>query len=158
MGTRRTPVSGLGSVGFSVMRCGLATTLLWIGALKFKDYEVENAEVLVTASPLTSRLREKLGARKLGRLIGVTQITLGSLIAAKPLAPQASAVGSFGAVGLFLGTLSFLATTPEAWQEGQGMPQLSMLGEALLKDTVLLGAALLTAAESLRAARAGNRS
>ena len=140
------------------MRCGLATTLLWIGALKFKDYEVENAEVLVTASPLTSRLREKLGAHKLARLIGITQMSLGSLIAAKPVAPQASAVGSFGAVGLFLGTLSFLVTTPESWQEGQGMPQLSMLGEALLKDTVLLGAAILTAAESLRAADAGNQS
>jgi len=59
---------------------------------------------------------------------------------------------------MMLGTLSFLATTPEAWQEGQGMPHLSMLGEALLKDAVLLGAALLPAAESLRAARAGTRS
>jgi reactive chlorine resistance protein C len=126
--------------------------------MKFNDYEVENAEVLVTASPLTSRLREKLGAQKLARLIGVTQITLGSLIAAKPFAPQASAAGSFGAAGLMLGTLSFLGTTPEAWQEGRGMPQLSMLGEALLKDTVLVGACLLTAADSLRAARAGNRS
>ena len=153
MGTRRTPVSGLASVGFTVTRWGLATTLLWIGALKFKDYEVENAEVLVTASPLTSRLRAKLGAQKLARLIGVTQITLGSLIAAKPLAPRASAIGSFGAAAMMLGTLSFLTTTPEAWQEGHGMPQLSMLGEALLKDTVLLGASLLTAADSLRAAR-----
>ena len=114
------------------MRYGLATTLLWIGALKFTDYEVQNAEPLVTASPLTARLREKLGAQKLARLIGVTQITLGSLIAAKPFAPRASAVGSFGAAGMMLGTLSFLVTTPEAWQEGQGMPQLSMLGEALL--------------------------
>jgi uncharacterized membrane protein YkgB len=158
MDTPRAPVKGLGSIGFSVMRCGLATTLVWIGALKFKDYEVQNAEVLVTASPLTSRLREKLGAHKLARLIGITQMSLGSLIAAKPVAPQASAIGSFGAAGLFLGTLSFLITTPESWQEGQGMPQLSMLGEALLKDTVLLGAAILTAAESLRAADAGNRS
>lgn len=157
MGTRDTPTSGLASAGFSVMRYGLATTLVWVGALKFKDYEVQNAEVLVTASPLTSRLRQKLGAQRLGRLLGVTQITLGSLIAAKPVAPQASAVGSFGAAGMMLGTLSFLVTTPEAWQEGQGMPQLSMLGEALLKDTVLLGAALLTAAESLRAARTGKR-
>ncbi len=32
------------------MRCGLVTTLLWIGALKFKEYEVQNAEVLVTAA------------------------------------------------------------------------------------------------------------
>lgn len=140
------------------MRYGLATTFLWVGALKFKDYEVENAEPLVTASPLTSRLHDKLGAQKLARLIGVTQITLGSLIAAKPFAPQASAVGSFGAAAMMLGTLSFLITTPEAWQEGQGMPQLSMLGEALLKDGVLLGAALLTAADSLRAAHAARRS
>jgi uncharacterized membrane protein YkgB len=140
------------------MRCGLATTLVWVGALKFKDYEVQNAEVLVTASPLTSRLRDKLGAQKLGRLLGVAQLTLGSLIAAKPVAPKAAVVGGFGAAGMMLGTLSFLATTPEAWQEGEGVPKLSMLGEALLKDTVLLGAALLTAAESLRAARADNRS
>ncbi len=157
MSTRHTPTNGLGSAGSTVMRCGLATTLLWIGALKFTDYEVRNAEVLVTASPLTSRLRRRLGARKLGWLVGITQLTLGSLIVAKPAAPRASALGSLGAAGLMLGTLSFLVTTPEAWQEGQGAPQLSMLGEALLKDTVLLGASLLTAAESLRAARARNQ-
>jgi hypothetical protein len=69
------------------MRYGLVTTFLWIGALKFTDYEVGNAEPLVTASPLSSRLRKKLGAQKLARLVGVTQITLGSLIAAKPVAP-----------------------------------------------------------------------
>jgi reactive chlorine resistance protein C len=102
------------------MRCGLVTTFLWIGALKFTDYEVENAEPLVTASPLTSRLRQKLGAQKLARLVGVTQITLGSLIAAKPVAPRVSAVGSFGAAGMMLSTLSFLVTTPEAWREGPG--------------------------------------
>jgi len=159
MSTQRTPVNDLRSAGFLVMRCGLVTTLVWIGALKFTDYEVQNAEVLVTASPLTSRLRKKLGARKLGWLVGVMQIALGSLIAAKPVAPRASAAGSIGAAGLMVSTLSFLATTPEAWTKGpRGMPQLSMLGEALLKDTVLLGAALLTAAESLRAARSDSTS
>ena len=139
------------------MRCGLATVFLWVGALKFTDYEVQNAEVLVTASPLTSRLRRKLGARKLGWLTGILQITLGSLIAAKPVAPKASAAGSFGAAAMMMSTLSFLVTTPEAWQQDKGVPRLSMLGEALLKDTVLLGAALLTAAESLRAARQDHR-
>jgi reactive chlorine resistance protein C len=156
--TAHSPVSGLASVGLSVTRYGLATTFLWVGALKFRDYEVENAEPLVTASPLTSRLREQLGAQNFARLVGVTQITLGSLIAAKPFVPRASAVGSFGAAGMMVSTLSFLVTTPEAWQEGQGVPQLSMLGEALLKDSVLLGASLLTAAESLRAAHARARS
>ena len=146
--------TGLAPIGSAVLRGGLATTLLWVGALKFTDYEVQNAEVLVTASPLTSRLRQKLGAQQLGRLVGVMQIALGSLIVAKPVAQRASAAGSLGAAGMMVSTLSFLITTPEAWQEGKGVPRLSMLGEALLKDTVLLGAALLTAAESLRAAGA----
>src|SRR5580698_6676 len=153
MGTRHAPASRLAAAGSSVTRYGLVTTLVWVGALKFTDYEVQNAEPLVTASPLTSRLREKLGAYKLAQLTGVTQIALGALIAAKPVAPPASAAGSFGAAALMVGTLSFLATTPEAWREGPaGIPQPSVLGENLLKDIVLLGAALLTAAESLRAA------
>ncbi|WBB69155.1 DUF417 family protein [Micromonospora sp. WMMD812] len=157
MGTRHAAADDLASVGFSVLRGALATNILWIGALKFKQYEVENDEPLVTSSPLFSRLRAKLGAQKLNRLIGVTEITLGSLIAAKPLAPRASAIGSFGAIGMFLTTLSFLTTTPEARQEGQGLLSLSQLGQFLLKDTVLLGAALLTAVESLRAACAADR-
>ena len=157
MGTRHASVSGLTSVGSAVMRGGLATTLVWIGALKFTDYEVQSAEVLVTASPLTSWFRQKLGAERLERLVGIMQITLGSMIAARPIAPRASAAGSLGAVGFFLSTLSFLITTPESWVEGKGVPRLSMLGENLLKDTVLLGAALVTAAESLRAARGGRQ-
>jgi hypothetical protein len=75
------------------------------------------------------------------------------LIAAKPLAPRVSAAGSLRAVGTFLTTLSFLATTPELWQEGQRRtPKLSLAGQFVVKDIVLLGASVLTAAESLRAA------
>ena len=128
---------------------------MWVGALKFEDYEVENIEPLVTSSPLFSRLHDALGAPKLARLIGVTEIAMGSLIAAKPLTPRFSAAGSFGAAGMFLTTLSFLATTPEAWQDKRrGMPKLSLAGQFVVKDIVLLGASLLTAAESLRAAAA----
>jgi reactive chlorine resistance protein C len=151
MGIRQSAITVAASLGSLISRCGLATVFLWVGALKFKEYEVQNSEMLVTASPLTSRLRDKLGARRLGQLIGVTQIALGSLIVAKPVAPRASVAGSLGAAGMMVGTLSFLGTTPEAWQEGEGAPKLSMLGEALVKDGVLLGACLLTAAESLRA-------
>jgi reactive chlorine resistance protein C len=151
--TRHAPADDLASVGSSVLRSGLATNLLWIGTLKFKQYEVENIDPLLRSSPLFSRLREKLGARRLARVIGIAEIALGSLIAAKPVAPKASAAASLGAVGMFLTTLSFLVTTPEARQEGEGMLVPSPAGQFLLKDTVLLAAALLTAAESLRAAR-----
>ena len=153
MNRQHTQAGDLASAGISVLRSGLVVNLLWIGALKFEDYEVENIEPLVTSSPLFSRLHDKLGAPKLARLIGVTEIAIGSLIAAKPLAPRASAVGSLGAVGMFLTTLSFLATTPQLWQERQqGVPKLSAAGQFVVKDIVLLGASLLTAAESLRAA------
>jgi reactive chlorine resistance protein C len=151
--TRHASADDLASVGSSVLRSGLATNLLWIGALKFKQYEVENIDPLLRSSPLFSRLREKLGARRLARVIGIAEIAVGSLIAAKPAAPKASAAASFGAVGMFLTTLSFLVTTPEARQEGEGMLVPSPAGQFLLKDTVLLAAALLTAAESLQAAR-----
>jgi uncharacterized membrane protein YkgB len=158
MPTRQTVVGSLACMGFAVTRYGLATVFIWVGGLKFKQYEAQNAEPLVTGSPLTARLRAKLGGRTLARLVGASQVALGLLIAVKPLAPKASAAGSLGAAGMMLGTLSFLVTTPEAWQEGQGVPQLSVLGEALLKDSVLLGGSLLTAAESLRAVRGGRRS
>jgi uncharacterized membrane protein YkgB len=127
--------------------------LLWIGALKFEEYEVENVRPLVSSSPLLWPVAEKLGEKATARIIGVTEIAVGALIAAKPLAPRASAIGSLGAVGIFATTLSFLATTPGAWQEDRGAPKLSMVGQFLVKDSVLLGAALLTAAESLRDSR-----
>jgi uncharacterized membrane protein YkgB len=135
------------------LRNGLALNLLWIGLLKFEDFEVENIRPLTSSSPLFAWLLPRLGEQRLARVIGVSEIAMGSAIAAKPVAPRVSAVGSLGAVGTFLTTLSFLATTPGAWQDGRGAPKLSLVGQFLLKDTVLLGASLLTAAESLQAAR-----
>src|SRR5215211_155917 len=82
--TRRAPADDLASVGSSVLRSGLATNLLWIGTLKFKQYEVENIDPLLRSSPLFSRLRDKLGPRRLARVIGIAEIVVGSLIAAKP--------------------------------------------------------------------------
>jgi uncharacterized membrane protein YkgB len=141
----------LASLGTAVMRCGLVTVFVWVGGLKFVEYEVENSKPLLTGSPLTSLLYKRMGARKLARLVGVSQVALGAMMAARPFAPRVSALGSLAVAGMMVGTVSFLVTTPEAWQDGHGVPQLSVLGEALLKDTVLLGAGLLTAAEALRA-------
>ncbi|MFD0502254.1 YkgB family protein [Streptomyces chiangmaiensis] len=148
---RSTVSKGLQNTGFSTIRYGLALNLLTIGRLKFESYEVENIRPLVTASPIFSRLVTKLGEQKLARLFGITEMVIGSLIAARPFAPRASALGSLGAAGIFATTLSFLATTPEAWQERRGEPKLSLAGQFLVKDIVLLGASLLTAAESLQA-------
>ena len=153
MKIRQLPATTLHSAGSATLRNGLALNLVWIGLLKFEDFEVENIRPLTSSSPPFAWLLRRLGEQRLARVLGVSEIVMGSAIAAKPVAPRVSAIGSLGAVGTFLTTLSFLATTPEAWQGGRGVPKLSLAGQFLLKDTVLLGASLLTAAESLQAAR-----
>lgn len=137
--------------GILVTRYGLVVNLLEIGRVKFEDYEVENIRPLVTSSPPFAWLVARAGEKKVAGILGVAEIVLGVLIGAKPIMPRASALGSLAAAGVFATTLSFLATTPEAWQETRGEPQLSLTGQFLVKDVVLFGASLLTAADALRA-------
>jgi uncharacterized membrane protein YkgB len=60
---------------------------------------------------------------------------------------------------MFLTTLSFVITTPGVWQAGYGFPALSGFpGQFLVKDVMLLGAAIWTPADSLRYVAAGNGS
>jgi uncharacterized membrane protein YkgB len=153
MTSRSAAGKNLQTVGRLILRYGVVLNLLSIGRLKFEDYEVENIRPLVTQSPMLSPLAARLGERKLARLIGVTEMVIASLIAAKPVVARASALGSLAAAGMFATTLSFLVTTPEAWQEIHREPKLSPAGQFLIKDVVFLGASLLTAAESLQAAQ-----
>lgn len=147
-----TTSSTLQLTGHWGLRYSLATNLVWIGALKFQSYEVDNIDPLISSSPPFAPLRARLNKHRLARVIGVTEILLGSLIAAKPLAPRASAVASLGAAGMFVTTLSFMTTTPGVIQESHEAPKLSMVGQFLLKDSVLLAASLVTAADSLKVA------
>ena len=58
---------------------------------------------------------------------------------------------------MFLTTLSFVFTTPGVWQAGYGFPALAAFpGQFLVKDVVLLGAAMSTLADSLRPVAAEN--
>lgn len=141
-------------LGRIIIRYGLAVILLWIGALKFTAYEAEGIQPLVTNSPLMSWGYSLLTVRGFAALLGVIEIVLGLLIAARPFAPKLSALGSLGAIFMFLVTLSFVFTTPGVWQPGYGFPFPSpMPGQFLAKDLLLLGAALWTAGEAQRAAR-----
>ncbi|MGI8414800.1 MAG: YkgB family protein [Nakamurella sp.] len=153
MKKQKSAAQVLQSAGTSTLRYALAMNVAWIGTLKFEEYEVENIQPLVTSSPLFAPFLAKLGEKKVAKFVGITEIALGALIAAKPLAPRVSMVGGLGAIGMFATTLSFLFTTPGVWQEGHGAPKLSMVGQFLIKDGVLLGASLLSTADSLRAIR-----
>ncbi len=144
----------LESVGAKVIRYGLVIILLSVGALKFTAYEAEGIQGLVANSPFMSWAYSVFSVRSYAALLGVVEITLGILIATRPIAPFVSAIGSIGAIIMFLITLSFLLTTPGVWQPGYGFPFPSpMPGQFLVKDLMLLGAAIWTAGEALRAAR-----
>ena len=154
--------SGLGatleSVGEGIIRYGLVIILLSVGALKFTAYEAEGIQGLVANSPLMSWMLKILTVQGVSMLIGTIEIVLGLLIATRPFAPQISAIGSIGAIVMFLITLSFLLTTPGVWQPGYGFPFPSpMPGQFIIKDIMLLGAAVWTAGEALRAAQRHNR-
>ena len=143
----------LENVGANVIRYGLVIVLLWVGALKFTAYEAEGIKGLVENSPLMSWMLGVMSLRTVSSLIGTVEIILGLMIATRPFAPKISAIGSIGAIFMFLTTLSFLLTTPGVWQAGYGFPFPSpMPGQFLAKDLLLLGAAIWTAGEALRAA------
>jgi uncharacterized membrane protein YkgB len=129
-------------VGFLVLRYGLVLVIGWIGLMKFTEYEAKGIQPLVAHSLLMSWMYDFLTVRAFSNALGVVEVAIAILIALRPWSARASAVGSAGAVFMFLTTLSFLFSTP-GWEPSLGFPALSALpGQFLLKDIVLLGASL----------------
>ena len=140
-------------LGEFFIRYGLVIVLGWIGAMKFTAYEAAGIKALVETSPLMSWMYKVLSLQATSNVIGVAELSAALLIAIYPLAPRLSAIGSVLATFTFLTTLTFLFSLP-GWEKSLGgFPALSGSGDFLLKDSVLLGAALLTLADSLRASK-----
>ena len=87
-------------------------------------------------------------------VLGVVELAIAALIAVKPWAPKTSIVGSVLAIGMFVTTLSFMLTTPGVMApEAGGFPVLSLVGNFLVKDVVLLAVALWTLGDAVRTLR-----
>ncbi len=99
---------------------------------------------LMANSPFFAWLYGVTGVQGASNLIGVIELSLGVLIVVRRWWPRLSAIGSLGAAITFIFTLSFLFTTPNVSTE---------LGGFLMKDLILLGAALWGAGEALQARR-----
>jgi uncharacterized membrane protein YkgB len=138
--------------GQLISRYALVVVLAWIGFGKFVKME---SRVLIEHSPLMSWVYHVFSVTTVARGLGTMEIVAALLIALRPLSARASAAGSALAVVLFVGTLSFLFTTPGVVKSyAAGVPVLSAQpGQFLLKDLVLIGVALWTLGESLDAAR-----
>jgi uncharacterized membrane protein YkgB len=141
----------LESAGLHIARYSLVLVLVWIGAMKFTAYEAGAIQPLVANSPLMSWLYAIFSVQATSNLIGVAEIAAGVLIAIRPWSAAACALGSLMGIATFVITLTFLFSTP-GWEPSLGgFPALSVApGQFILKDAVLLGAAIWSLGEALR--------
>src|SRR5258707_9955972 len=142
--------TSLETLGIHISRYGLVVTLLLIGVLKFTAGEAQGIQPLVASSPLMSWLYRIFTLQGVSNLIGMTEIVVALLIALRPWSARLSFIGSIGAIITFVLTVSFLFSTPGAFQFSHGFPLLGDAGQFLIKDLVLLGASIWTAAEARR--------
>jgi len=137
-----------------VIRYGLALAIAWIGAMKFTDYEAKGIQPLIANSPLMSWMYKTLSVGDAAKLLDVYELTAAALIASRPISPKACEIGSAMATAMFAVTPTFLVSTP-GWEPSLGgFPALSSgVGQFLIKDITLLGAALWSLAEARQASR-----
>ncbi len=167
-------------IGITLTRIGLIVVLLWIGGLKIAKYEADGIIPFVANSPFMSFLindpgdyqahknpegklvpenrawHEANGTYAAAHIIGAVIVLLGLLLCLHPWLPQAAAAGSLLVFGMSFVTLSFLITTPEVWvpalgDSTHGFPYLSGAGRLVLKDAIMMGAGLVTMADSAKA-------
>jgi uncharacterized membrane protein YkgB len=150
-------VTGLGATGIFA---ALAIIYFWFGGMKFTAYEAEGLVPLVQNSPLLSWMYQIFSVRGFSTFLGFVELTIGLLIAGRIVSPILSSAGGFLSAGLFVTTLSFMASTPGVFEPSLGFPAISVApGQFLLKDIGLLAASVfvlghsLTAIASRRAAR-----
>lgn len=167
--------------GMAVTRLGLIIVLVWIGGLKAYKYEADGIVPFVANSPLMSFFYKypapayKTHTNAEGQYVpanrqwnienhtyefsyglGAVIVFYGLLLCLHPWRPEFAAIGSALVVIMSLATLSFLVTTPESWvpalgDTDHGFPYLSGRGRLVIKDAIMIGAALVTMADSAKA-------
>jgi uncharacterized membrane protein YkgB len=136
----------LRGIGEGILRYGLVFLLVLWGSFKFAAFEAEGIKPLVEHSPFMGWLYSLFSVRAASAVIGVVEVTTGLVIASRRWFPRASGYASLVASGIFMVTLSFLASTPGA------LEPTSDIGGFLMKDIMLLGSAVFCAGEALMAA------
>jgi len=134
----------LETAGVTVTRYSLVFIFLAFGLYKFTPQEAQGIQPLVAHSVGLFWLYGLFDVRVASDVIGVIEISLALMMAARPLSARLSAIGSLGTAFALVNTLSFLFTTP-------GLDPQSSDAGFIVKDMTLLGAALWTAAEAFAA-------
>lgn len=141
----------LTATGEGLLRATIVIVLAWVGAMKFTTYEAGAIEGLVASSPFTAWLYSVFSLQSASNLIGTVEIATAAVLVAGIWSARASVIGAAAAAGTFLLTSSFLLSAP-VWEKTLGgFPFLSVVpGQFLLKDLVLLAAALFLLGRSLQ--------
>jgi reactive chlorine resistance protein C len=130
-------------------RYALAIVFVWFAGLKLTTYEAYGIAPLAQHSPFLSWIYHLISVTTFSRLLGCAELVTALLLALGPWWPRAGVLGGALATLFFIGTLSFMVSTPGIGEPtAGGFPVLSATGEFLLKDVGLLGLSLWLLADS----------
>ena len=172
--------AGSQRLGLGMIRVAILIIFVWIGGLKFWNYEAEGIVPFVANSPFMSFFyNEKAPEYRQYKLpegsfdaakhewhvknntygfshgLGLLIMSIGLLTFFGFFSRRVGLVGELLAIVMTLGTLSFLATTPEVWVpdlgSGEyGFPLLSGAGRLGIKDTAILAGAVVLLSDTAR--------
>ena len=160
-------------LGINLIRVSILIIFVWIGGLKFWNYEAEGIVPFVANSPFMSffythyapdykeyKLKEgEFDAANntygFSHGLGILIMSIGILTFLGIFWPKVGLVGAGLAIIMTLGTLSFLVTTPEVWVPNLGsgefgFPLLTGAGRLVIKDTAILAGAIVILADSAK--------
>ena len=167
-------------VGINFIRIAIFIIFVWIGGLKFWNYEAEGIVPFVANSPFMSFFYTKNAPEykdnklKEGEFdkvkhewheanntytfshgLGIAIMTFGVLTLLGIWFPKVGFVGTGLVIFMTLGTLSFLVTTPEAWVPDlgsgeHGFPLLTGAGRLVIKDVCILASAIVVLSDCAR--------
>ena len=166
--------------GVNFIRVAILVIFVWIGGLKFWNYEAEGIVPFVANSSFMSFFYTKVAPEykeyKLkegefdevkhqwhvenntygfSRGLGILIMSIGILTFLGIFFPKVGLVGAALAIIMTIGTLSFLITTPEVWVPDlgsgeHGFPLLTGAGRLVIKDTAILAGAIVVLADSAK--------
>ena len=169
--------ASLKGFGVHLIRVAIFIIFIWIGGLKFWNYEAEGIVPFVANSPFMSFFYEKEAPEykdyklKEGEFdkvkhewhqenntygfshgLGLLNMSFGILTLLGIWFPKIGFVGTGLVILMTFGTLSFLITTPECWVPDlgsgeHGFPLLSGAGRLVIKDTAILAGAVVVLAD-----------
>jgi len=172
-------MAGWEGMAKKMLRIAVAVVFIWIGGLKFFPYEADGIVPFVANSPFMSffynhpaeykkhinkegefnaenhQWHEENNTYGFSKGLGVFLVILGISVLLYKITPGWSLIATVLIFIMTLGTLSFLVTTPESWvpplgDHDYGFPFLSGRGRLVIKDIVILGAALVLMSDTAK--------